>query len=102
VGDAKGNQRNADDDQNQAEQAFAQHIQEGHEGSSVTQGGQRSTVGASLLAKVVNDGALILNECGALGFFASKLAPTGVSRSSGSYLLISATLNTCSSIGWNT
>jgi hypothetical protein len=33
-------------------------------------------VGASLLAKVVNDDAGILNECGAYTFFASKLAPT--------------------------
>src|SRR5476651_1417268 len=33
-------------------------------------------VGAGLLAKVVNDDAGILNECGVLRFFASKLAPT--------------------------
>jgi hypothetical protein len=38
----------------------------------------RSTVGASLLAKVVNDDVGVLDERGALGFFASKLAPTGV------------------------
>ena len=36
------------------------------------------TVGASLLAKIVNENAGILNARGALGFFASKLAPTGV------------------------
>jgi hypothetical protein len=34
-------------------------------------------VGASSLAKVVNDNAGILNKRGALKFFASKLAPTG-------------------------
>ncbi len=34
------------------------------------------TVGASLLAKVVNDDAHIQNERGVLEFFASKLAPT--------------------------
>ena len=33
-------------------------------------------VGASLLAKIVNDNAPDLNECGVLEFFASKLAPT--------------------------
>ncbi len=33
-------------------------------------------VGASLLAKIVNDNAGILDERVALGFFASKLAPT--------------------------
>ena len=33
-------------------------------------------VGASLLAKNVNDNAYILNQRGALKFFASKLAPT--------------------------
>ena len=33
-------------------------------------------VGASLLAKVVNDNARILDARGALEFFASKLAPT--------------------------
>ena len=33
-------------------------------------------VGASLLAKNVNDDAGFLNERGALEFFASKLAPT--------------------------
>jgi len=32
----------------------------------------------SLLAKVVNDNAPCLDELGALGFFASKLAPTGL------------------------
>ena len=37
----------------------------------------RPFVGASLLAKIVNDNAGILNARGALGFFASKLAPTG-------------------------
>ncbi|ASV40516.1 hypothetical protein CI807_04695, partial [Pseudomonas sp. NS1(2017)] len=35
-----------------------------------------SPVGASLLAKNVNDDASILNERGAFKFFASKLAPT--------------------------
>ncbi len=39
----------------------------------------RPFVGASLLAKIVNDNAGILNARGALRFFASKLAPTGVS-----------------------
>ena len=33
-------------------------------------------VGASLLAKSVNDDATFLNERGALRFFASRLAPT--------------------------
>ncbi|CAN2983393.1 hypothetical protein METHPM2_90067 [Pseudomonas sp. PM2] len=33
-------------------------------------------VGASLLAKNVNDNACLLNERGACEFFASKLAPT--------------------------
>ncbi|CAN2973223.1 hypothetical protein METHPM2_2300005 [Pseudomonas sp. PM2] len=33
-------------------------------------------VGASLLAKNVNDNACLLNERGACKFFASKLAPT--------------------------
>ena len=37
----------------------------------------QSPVGASLLAKVVNDDAPGLDECGGLRFFASKLAPTG-------------------------
>ena len=37
----------------------------------------RPSVGASLLAMVVNDDSPTLNERGALGFFASKLAPTG-------------------------
>ncbi|CRM78404.1 hypothetical protein [Pseudomonas sp. 24 E 13] len=36
------------------------------------------TVGASLLAKIVNDNAAHLNERGGLGLFASKLAPTVV------------------------
>ncbi|OPK02972.1 hypothetical protein BZ164_18805 [Pseudomonas veronii] len=35
-----------------------------------------SPVGASLLAKIVNDDVGSLDERGALGFFASKLAPT--------------------------
>jgi hypothetical protein len=35
------------------------------------------SVGASLLAKVVNDGAVILDGRVACGFFAGKLAPTG-------------------------
>ena len=35
-------------------------------------------VGASLLAKNVNDNACILDERGVFEFFASKLAPTGV------------------------
>jgi len=39
--------------------------------------GPSPTVGASLLAKMVNDNAGNLDERGALGFFASKLAPTG-------------------------
>jgi len=34
-------------------------------------------VGASLLAKNVNDNARFLNKRGAFAFFASKLAPTG-------------------------
>ncbi|SAM34269.1 hypothetical protein SAMN04490193_3323 [Pseudomonas marginalis] len=34
------------------------------------------TVGASLLAKIVNDNAGHLTPLGALRFFASKLAPT--------------------------
>ncbi|MBV2083468.1 hypothetical protein KEM07_27275, partial [Pseudomonas carnis] len=34
------------------------------------------TVGASLLAKNLNDNACFLNERGAYEFFASKLAPT--------------------------
>ncbi|AZE88784.1 hypothetical protein C4J97_2083 [Pseudomonas orientalis] len=34
------------------------------------------SVGASLLAKNVNDNACFLNERGAREFFASKLAPT--------------------------
>ncbi len=34
-------------------------------------------VGASLLAKNVNDNACFLNKRGAFAFFASKLAPTG-------------------------
>ncbi|OOV97967.1 hypothetical protein MF6394_19425 [Pseudomonas sp. MF6394] len=38
-------------------------------------------VGASLLAKVVNDDAFYLKERGALEFFASKLAPTVVFQS---------------------
>ncbi|MDQ0741530.1 hypothetical protein QF045_004390 [Pseudomonas sp. W4I3] len=33
-------------------------------------------VGASLLARIVNDNACILDECVGLAFFASKLAPT--------------------------
>jgi hypothetical protein len=33
-------------------------------------------VGASLLAMDVNDNARILEKCGALEFFASRLAPT--------------------------
>ena len=37
-----------------------------------------SAVGASLLAKIVNDCAGYLTPRGALRFFASKLAPTGV------------------------
>ncbi|AZE91897.1 hypothetical protein C4J97_5245 [Pseudomonas orientalis] len=35
-----------------------------------------ASVGASLLAKNVNDNARFLNERGACEFFASKLAPT--------------------------
>ncbi len=35
-------------------------------------------VGASLLAKDVNDNASFLDKRGVLGFFASKLAPTVV------------------------
>jgi hypothetical protein len=37
-----------------------------------------SPVGASALAKVVNDNAGILNKRGVFQFFASELAPTGV------------------------
>ncbi|MEX5511015.1 hypothetical protein, partial [Pseudomonas paralactis] len=39
-------------------------------------------VGASLLAKNVNDNACLLNQRGACEFFASKLAPTGIRASS--------------------
>ncbi len=39
----------------------------------------RPFVGASLLAKIVNDNAGILKARGVLRFFASKLAPTEVS-----------------------
>ncbi len=38
-------------------------------------------VGASLLAKKLNDNACLLNERGAYEFFASKLAPTGIRAS---------------------
>ncbi|AZE90528.1 hypothetical protein C4J97_3845 [Pseudomonas orientalis] len=38
-------------------------------------------VGASLLAKNVNDNACFLNERGACEFFASKLAPTHIMAS---------------------
>jgi len=37
-------------------------------------------VGASLPAKIANDDAYILNECGVLESFASKLAPTDKRR----------------------
>ena len=37
-----------------------------------------NSVGAGLLAKVVNDDVRFLDERGALGLFASKLAPTRV------------------------
>ncbi|HHB1450873.1 TPA: hypothetical protein ACOQZT_004726, partial [Serratia odorifera] len=40
----------------------------------------RSSVGASLLAKVANDNAPMLKKCGVFAFFASKLAPTGGGR----------------------
>ncbi|NIL16877.1 hypothetical protein [Pseudomonas sp. AN3A02] len=43
---------------------------------SKAKAGTVQNVGAGLLAKVVNDDAGILNERGALRFFASKLAPT--------------------------
>ncbi len=43
-------------------------------------------VGASLLAKIVNDNAGFLEERVALGFFASKLAPTGDSFCRGNRL----------------
>jgi len=43
-------------------------------------------VGASLLAKIVNDNAGILDERVALGFFASKLAPAGDSFCGGNRL----------------
>ena len=43
-------------------------------------------VGASLLAKIVNDNAGILDKRVALGFFASKLAPTVDSLCGGSRL----------------
>jgi len=46
----------------------------------------RLPVGASLLAKVVNDNAYILDERGELEFFASKLAPAGDSFCGGSRL----------------
>ncbi|KRP94791.1 hypothetical protein PFLL34_00053 [Pseudomonas fluorescens] len=46
------------------------------------------TVGASLLAKNVNDNACLLNECGACEFFASKLAPTMALRQASSHRLI--------------
>ena len=36
----------------------------------------KTTVGASLLAKNLNDNACFLNKRGACEFFASKLAPT--------------------------
>ena len=36
----------------------------------------KPSVGASLLAKNLNDNACLLNERGAYEFFASKLAPT--------------------------
>ncbi|CAN2969906.1 conserved hypothetical protein [Pseudomonas sp. PM2] len=36
-----------------------------------------TTVGASLLAKIVNDNAAIQAARSVLAFFASKLAPTG-------------------------
>ncbi|AZF26404.1 hypothetical protein C4J90_2231 [Pseudomonas sp. R2-60-08W] len=39
-------------------------------------GKPQSPVGASLLAKNVNDNACFLNKRGACEFFASKLAPT--------------------------
>jgi hypothetical protein len=39
----------------------------------------KRTVGANLFAKNVNDDAFILDKRGAFKFFASKLAPTGVS-----------------------
>jgi hypothetical protein len=39
-------------------------------------------VGASLLAKNVNDDADILNVRGAFRFFASRLAPTGIDAAS--------------------
>ncbi len=45
-----------------------------------------SIVGASLLAKIVNDDAGFLDERVGLGFFASKLAPTGDSFCRGSRL----------------
>ncbi|CAI8754365.1 hypothetical protein EMIT0P218_160017 [Pseudomonas sp. IT-P218] len=38
---------------------------------------RKSSVGASLLAMVVNDNAMSLMPRGVLEFFASKLAPTG-------------------------
>jgi hypothetical protein len=41
----------------------------------------RKPVGASLLAKVANNGACYLDKRVALRFFASKLAPTGGLRS---------------------
>ena len=43
------------------------------------------TVGASLLAKNINDNACLLNECGACEFFASKLAPTMALRQASSH-----------------
>ncbi|ONH40037.1 hypothetical protein BLL37_30765 [Pseudomonas azotoformans] len=38
---------------------------------------EQSPIGASLLAKNVNDNACILDKRGACAVFASKLAPTG-------------------------
>jgi hypothetical protein len=39
------------------------------------------SVGASTLAKVANANAGNLDACGAVGFFASMLAPTGKAKS---------------------
>jgi hypothetical protein len=49
----------------------------------------RSSVGASLLAMVVNDDALCLNGRGVPAFFASWLAPTfGLNTSGGDWLAV--------------
>src|SRR5476651_1889392 len=51
-----------------------------------------STVGASLLAKNVNDNACEQDTRGALEFFASKLAPTGGADGAGYLVAVSVRL----------